>query len=163
MGGDMTTATHDIPGLITALANGPKLIIPIVRDTPPANLKRRPTPEKWSVHEHACHIATVHPLFFGRLDQMLRDKNPRVIPYEPGDEAPDMLLKMDLEASLERLVRERAEIVDRIRKLTPEQWERTGEHPEYDRYSVFIMFRHLELHDKLHAYRIEQLAYKPDW
>jgi hypothetical protein len=25
------------------------------------------------------------------------------------------------------------------------------------------MFRHLELHDKLHAYRIEQLAYKRDW
>ncbi len=159
----MPAPSHDTAALMAALEGGPKLIIPIVRDTPPANLKRRPAPEKWSVHEHACHIATVHGCssagWIGCSAISIRAS----IPYEPGDEAPDMLIKMDLEVALERLARERAEIVARIRKLTPAQWERTGEHPEYDRYSVFIMFRHLELHDKLHAYRIEQLAYKKDW
>jgi hypothetical protein len=28
---------------------------------------------------------------------------------------------------------------------------------------VFIMFRHLALHDFLHAYRIEELSLRPDW
>ena len=35
--------------------------------------------------------------------------------------------------------------------------------PEYHEYSVFIMFRHLALHDFLHAYRIEELLLRPDW
>lgn len=30
-------------------------------------------------------------------------------------------------------------------------------------YSVFIMFRHLALHDFLHAYRIEELLLRPVW
>ena len=159
----MTSPFRDTAGLIATLESGAKMIVGLVREVPPANLKRRPAPEKWSAHEHACHIATVHPLFLGRLDQMLRAEKPRVIPYEPGDEAPDMLLKMDLDAALERYARERTEIIQRIRPLTPAQWARTGEHAEFSHYSVFIMFRHLALHDMLHAYRIEDLAFKKDW
>ena len=34
---------------------------------------------------------------------------------------------------------------------------------EYHTYSVSIMFRHLALHDFLHAYRIEELLLRPDW
>jgi hypothetical protein len=30
-------------------------------------------------------------------------------------------------------------------------------------YSVFIMFRHLALHDFFHAYRIEELLLKREW
>ena len=30
-------------------------------------------------------------------------------------------------------------------------------------YSVFIMFRHLLMHEMLHAYRIEELMLKKDW
>jgi hypothetical protein len=28
---------------------------------------------------------------------------------------------------------------------------------------VFIMFRHVALHDFLHGYRIEELLLRPDW
>ena len=52
-------------------------------------------------------------------------------------------------------------IIDAL--LTPAQWTQTAEHGEYRAYSVFIMFRHLALHDFLHAYRIEELLLRPDW
>jgi hypothetical protein len=42
-------------------------------------------------------------------------------------------------------------------------WNRTAEHGEYSHYSVFIMFRHLALHDFFHAYRIEELLLKKEW
>ena len=51
----------------------------------------------------------------------------------------------------------------RVWKLDPTEWQRTAEHGEYSHYSVFIMFRHLALHDFLHAYRIEELLLKPTW
>ena len=39
--------------LIAALAGAPEIIIGLVREMPPQNLKRRPSPNKWSAHEHA--------------------------------------------------------------------------------------------------------------
>jgi len=40
--------------LIATLEGAPN-IISLVREVPPQNLKRRPSPNKWSAHEHACH------------------------------------------------------------------------------------------------------------
>ena len=39
----------------------------------------------------------------------------------------------------------------------------SSRHGEYSHYSVFIMFRHLALHDFFHAYRIEELLLKKTW
>jgi hypothetical protein len=70
---------------------------------------------------------------------------------------------MDLDESLERFVADRARLVARLEELSPADWARTAEHGEYRAYSVFIMFRHLALHDFLHAYRIEELLLRRDW
>jgi hypothetical protein len=150
--------------IITALANAPALIIPLVGEVPLARLKRRPSAGKWSAHEHACHLAVVHALFFSRLDVMLSEPHPRLASYQPDrDEAEDSLLKMELAAALEQFARDRERLVERLQKLTAEDWRRTAEHEEYDHYSVLIMFRHLAMHDMLHAYRIEELLLKKDW
>ena len=150
--------------VIMALENAPAIIVPLVREVSPANLKRRPQPRKWSAHEHACHLAEVHPLFFSRLDSMLEEERPRIVPYNP-DEAMEegALLKIDLDEALERFSRDRERLVDLLKDLTEDEWQRTADHEEYDHYSVLIMFRHLALHDMLHAYRIEELLLKRDW
>jgi DinB superfamily len=153
-----------ISAVIDALERAPQIILPLVHEVPSPILKRRPAPRKWSAHEHACHLAVVHQLFFNRLEQMLREPNPVITPYLPDQADPDdRLLQMDLNRSLDQYVSDRKRLVDRIRRLTPDDWTRTADHGEYSRYSVFIMFRHLALHDFLHAYRIEELLLKKDW
>ncbi len=159
----MTAPANDVPALISALEGVPKLITPMLRDMPPENLKRRPSPKKWSAHEHACHLGLVHGLFFDRLERMLHEDGAQVVPYDPESEPEDMLITMDLDATLAKFARERTEILAKIRALTPAQWGRTARHPEYRTYTVYIMFRHLLLHDMLHGYRIEELAYKTNW
>ncbi|HEX8494301.1 MAG TPA: DinB family protein [Pyrinomonadaceae bacterium] len=150
--------------IMAALANAPTIIIPLVREMPPALLKRRPRPGKWSAHEHACHLSFVHALFFKRLDLMLTEQHPRIASYQPEQaDADDMLLKMDLTMALEQFVRDRERLVLQLKGLTDADWQRTALHEEYDHYSVFIMFRHLAMHDMLHAYRIEELLLKKDW
>jgi len=149
---------------ISALERAPALIIPLVREVPPAVLKRRPKPKKWSAHEHACHLAAVHPLMSARLDLMLTEDKPRIKPYLPHESDEDgALLKVDLSEALERFSRDRQNLVRRLRALSAQDWERTAEHSEYTHYSVFIMFRHVAMHDMLHAYRIEELLLKNDW
>jgi hypothetical protein len=70
---------------------------------------------------------------------------------------------MDLDACLDRFVLDRERLVARLETLSQTEWTRTADHGEYRTYSVFIMFRHLALHDFLHAYRIEELLLRPDW
>ena len=150
--------------LIEALERAPRLVIPLVREVPPSLLKRRPAPKKWSAHEHACHLSRVDRLYLDRLDHILAHPNPVITPYDPSrDEADDTFLQMDLDRSLERYVEDRQTLVARLRTLSPEVWSRTAEHAEYSHYSVFIMFRHVALHDMFHAYRIEELLLKVEW
>jgi hypothetical protein len=153
-----------IPSIIEALARTPEIVVPLVREVPPALQKRRPSPGRWSVHEHACHLAQVHPLFFDRLETMLHETTPVITPYDPGrNDSPDLLLSLDLDESLDRFTRDRARLVEILRSLSPQQWLAQATHDEYSRYSVFIMFRHLVMHDMLHAYRIEELLLKREW
>ena len=150
--------------IIEALEQAPSIVIPLVRQADPAVLKRRPPSGKWSIHEHACHLAEVHPLFFRRLDLMLSENNPAIKSYEPGrDDPADALLRIDLNEALRRFKRDRSRLVQRLRRLMPEDWTRTGQHDEYNSYSVFTMFRHVALHDFFHAYRIEELLLRKDW
>jgi hypothetical protein len=153
-----------ITAVIDALERAPALVIPLIREVPPAIVKRRPAPRKWSAHEHACHLAHVHQLFFDRLEVMLASPAPVITPYQPGEQdADDLLSQMNLDESLQRFASDRVRLVERIRRLSPSEWTRAAEHGEYSRYSVFIMFRHLALHDFLHAYRIEELLLKKNW
>jgi uncharacterized damage-inducible protein DinB len=151
-------------GLIETLERAPSLVVPLVREVPKEILKRRPRPGKWSAHEHACHLAAVHPLFFQRLDLMLEEDHPTIRPYLPDQDDPDdALLHVDLDEALERFQRDRARLVSRLRELPASAWSRTAEHGEYSHYSIFIMIRHVAMHDMLHAYRIEEILLKKDW
>src|SRR3954468_17176683 len=128
-----TTAT-----VIDALERAPSLVLPLVREVPPAILKRRPAPRKWSAHEHACHLAHVHQLFFDRLEVMLASPAPVITPYQPGEQdADDLLSQMNLDESLQRFASDRVRLVERIRRLSPSEWTRAAEHGEYSHYSVF--------------------------
>lgn len=150
--------------LITALADAPDIIIPLIHEVPAQNLKRRPSPNKWSVHEHACHLADVDTLYRSRLELMVSDPAPYIHGVLPSpEEEAGSLLKLDLEDALARYAQERAGLIERLRKLPAEDWQRTAEHEELSHYSVFIMFRQLWLHEVFHAYRIEELLLKKDW
>jgi hypothetical protein len=155
---DTTTAVVD------ALERAPSIVVPLVREVPSVVLKRRPAAKKWSAHEHACHLAFVDRLFFDRLEQILSSPAPVITPYDPGRSDPDdLLLGMDLEHSLQQYIDDRRRLIERLRLLSPADWNRTAEHDEYSHYSTFIMFRHLALHDLFHAYRIEELLLNKEW
>jgi hypothetical protein len=150
--------------VVDALERAPRLVIPLVREVPRPLLKRRPPSGKWSAHEHACHLAEVHDLFFNRLELILASPRPIITPYDPGtSDPPDALLAKDLDQALAAYETDRQRLVARLRELRAADWARTAEHGEYSHYSVMIMFRHLALHDFFHAYRIEELLLAREW
>ena len=150
--------------LIASLEAAPGIIMGLVREVPAQNLKRRPAPNKWSAHEHACHISTGHAIFLARLELMLSDPHPQIKSMEPSpDEEAGSLLNVDLDEALGRYARERALVVKRLKELSAADWQRTAEHEAFSHYSVHIMFRHMLIHEMFHAYRIDELMLKKDW
>ena len=155
---------NNTQSLIATLECAPDIIIGLVREAPSQNLKRRPSPNKWSAHEHACHIATVDAAYLLRLKLMLSDPAPYISAMQPSpEEETGSLLQIDLDGALDQYVRERARLVKRLKELTAEEWRRTAEHEEYSHYSVLIMFRELLMHEMLHGYRIGELMLRKDW
>jgi uncharacterized damage-inducible protein DinB len=150
--------------LIDNLESAPQMITNLVREVPTENLKRRPSPGKWSAHEHACHISTGHDLFHARLELMLSEPDAHIASMQPSaDEEAGAMLDMDIDEALRVYAKDRARLVERLKELSPNDWQRTATHEAYSRYSVFIMFRDLYLHEMLHAYRIQELLLKKEW
>jgi len=155
---------NNVSVIVAALERAPDLVVPLVQEVPPSILKRRPRPGKWSAHEHACHLAVIHPVLSARLDMILTDPRPRIVSYFPSAQEEDgAFLNVELDEAMERFSSDRRRLVERLNALSAEEWQRTAEHSEYTHYSVFIMFRHLAMHDMFHAYRIEELLLKNDW
>ena len=98
----------DTQTLIATLEAAPGIVIGLIREVPPENLKRRPVPDKWSAHEHACHISIGQATFLARLELMLSDPFPQIksMQQTPEEEAGSML-SIDLDEALGQLMRER--------------------------------------------------------
>jgi uncharacterized damage-inducible protein DinB len=169
LGGYTTTsfledAVDEAQILIATLQSAPRIIIGLIREVPPQYLKRRPGLNRWSAHEHACHISTADAVYLSRLELILSDPAPYIKPMLPSaEEKAGSLLNTDLEEALDLYARERARLVERLKELSERDWQRTARHEEYSHYSVYIMFRDLLLHEMLHAYRIEELMLKKEW
>jgi hypothetical protein len=153
-----------IHSVIDQLARGPEIVRQLIYEVPSVLRKRRPAPGVWSAHEHAVHLPAIYPLILRRLKLMLHDTNPYIKGYEPSrDEPDDALLKLDLDTEMDRFDCERAALIERLRTLTPQQWAITAEHEEYEQYGVYVMFRHIALHDIHHAYKIEDRLLRKSW
>ncbi len=150
--------------LISALETAPGVIIPLIREVPVGILRRRPGVGKWSAYEHAVHLSQSDVAFRARLDLILSTHEPiiKTIENSAEDEAGAML-EVDLDESLDRYVRERRSLVERLKQHSPDEWQKTAVHEAFGHYSVFIKFRHVLNHEMLHAYRIEELLLKKDW
>ncbi len=144
--------------IIHSLNASADTVFEMIASCPRDILKDKPAGRGWSIHEHACHLAAVQPLMRERLETVLASHDPYIKGYQPNrDEAPNTLIKMDLDMALLLFREERERIVLILKNLSEEQWAKPVVHEEYERYSIAIMCRHLSMHDYLHGYRIESI------
>lgn len=143
--------------LIVNLKNSPLLLKDILQFVPNDLLKQRRIPEKWSIHEHVCHLALVEQMMRERLQMFIQEERPVLQPYCPGESDKTDLMEMNLHESIDTYERLREEFIQRLSSLGEGVWLKQAEHSEYKEYTPYIMARHLYLHDNIHLYRIEEL------
>jgi len=115
-------------------------------------------PGKWTIHEHAAHLADVQPMLINRFEIFKNNPEPEFKPYLPGVTLDDKhLAKMDLEKVVDDFETLRKELLALLNTFSESDWAKPGKHPEYSTYNAHILVRHVLMHDHFHMYRIEEL------
>lgn len=141
-----------------ALSSTPEILSDLLHQVPTELLKEKRIKNKWSIHEHACHICSGDKYVFHK--RLLKFKNEATPVFNPvsGDSFDENFLNdMDLNTSLNEFVTLRKKTIEFINHFDKESWNKKGVHPEYKEYTPYILLRHMLMHDHLHMYRIEEL------
>jgi uncharacterized damage-inducible protein DinB len=118
-------------------------------------LARQVVEGKWSLKELAGHLWRVQQVFEERLDKMLGAENPKLESWNPeNDPAFDRMLEKAPAQVVEGYLAARASFLDRLDKLTPAEWHRPAQHPDYPMYDVHFMIEYLTHHEAHHLYQM---------
>ncbi len=154
----MITKPSDIEILTECLKHTPVILTQLLAQIDPELYKDRRIINKWSIHEHACHIATGDKIgFIDRLSKFIDEDNPAFTPLSGESFPPDYYYNMDLNKALEEFKHYRKKIIEMVSALEDNFWHKSSRHTEYTVFTPYIMLRHRLLHDHLHLYRIEEL------
>jgi hypothetical protein len=112
-------------------------------------------PDGWSVVEVVCHLRDFEGFFRERVELMLREDNPELPAYDHEALAIERDYQhQELRLALAVLLEERREFIALLESLRPEQFERTGIHPENGLITVLDAAVQLTHHDINHIDQI---------
>jgi hypothetical protein len=116
--------------------------------------------EDWSVVEVVCHLRDAEEISLQRTAAMRDQDTPLIIGYNQEALARERDYRnTDLRAALSSFIVFREQHITMLSALTPEQWERTGQHSEFGRITIFAFAVHKASHDAIHCAQIaRQLA-----
>ncbi len=124
----------ELKKLIAEAEQDPKRLATAVTGVPEAVLKRKPAPEKGSIHEIVGHLADVEIIFGYRIRQVLADKDPKFAPVDQDAWAEHLGY---MEAAIPELIAQfgvnRYHSLRLLRRIQVEDLEKSGFHPEKNR------------------------------
>lgn len=147
---------NDIPDLLDALRRTPAILSAFVRTIPGDKLDLRRGETFWTLAEHISHLARVQPMLLKRFEQFMNEEHPVFVPYIPGG-VPEAPPPMSVPDALAQFAQYRDRQLRLLEGAGSATWKRTGTHPEYEAYSLYILTRHALMHDYWHMYRMEEL------
>jgi hypothetical protein len=120
-------------------------------------LAKRTIPEKWSLKELVCHVLKVQQVFSERLERMLAEENPSVTSYKAeNDPNFGKMAARPAEDTIAAFLAERERHLERLEDLSPAQWHRVAQHPDFPIYDVHFQTDYLAHHEAHHIYQMLQ-------
>jgi uncharacterized damage-inducible protein DinB len=150
---------EDIQDLLEGMRQTPRILREFVKTIPRNRLDIRRGEGFWTIAEHISHLAQVQPMLLERFERFIHEEHPEFKPYIPGadEEEPDIPSRMNMASALDQFMEYRDKQLALLEKADGRTWEKTATHPEYESYSLYILTRHVLMHDYWHMYRIEEL------
>ncbi len=149
---------QDINSIIGSLSHSTAILEQFAAAIPETALNRRRGEGFWTVAEHFDHLAAVQPMLGLRISRFLTENAPEFIPFIPSEEEAEIeKTVMDVPTALAAFAAGRNEQIELLKGAKDADWIKTGSHPEYERYTLHILARHILMHDHWHMYRMEAL------
>ena len=154
----MRLKVQDLSVLIQSLASSIDILKAFVQSIPTAKIHLQRGEGFWTIAQHVDHLAQVQPMLQERIERFLHEKQPKFIPYIPEDgETETLPLRPDVEKALLDFAQLRSSQIELLKQAQTSDWGKLAEHPEYEQYSLYILARHILMHDHWHMYRMEEL------
>ena len=136
----------------------PDLIDAVIEGLSDDELRRRPSPDDWSVLEVCCHLRDDAEIEGQRVRRLAEEENPTLAPYD--QEA--LAIERDYKGDDIRRVRTALRafwggLAYQLEGLTDEQWERAGVQPEIGRVTVRSRAQGALEHGRMHIEQMKAL------
>lgn len=116
----------------------------------PAGLTERPSDDRWSALEYACHVRDVLRLYDERLALMLAEDDPDFANWDQDATAvEDRYGEQDPVTVAAEIAAAAGPLADRFDSVTGEQWQRTGNRSDGATFTVATFARYF-VHDPVH-------------
>ena len=137
--------------IITQLEKAPDEFAALIRGKNEELLSKRPDGKNWAAKEIICHMRDTDELFMNRLQAIVAMDEPKFLPVEADRWAEErQYLRNDVQESLSAFRKRRADALNFLRGLKPEQWERAAIHSTRGRETlrnyVELMAKHAPNH-----------------
>jgi uncharacterized damage-inducible protein DinB len=115
---------------------------------------------EWSAAQVLAHMAATEQIWLERLNQMLREKEPRLRPGGSGKgaEIQEQLMTGTVDDNLNAFNTTRGEIVSLLMGLSLRDWERTGIHDTRGELSIADVVEDIVDHDADHVAQLVSLS-----
>ena len=143
--------------LLQGLSATPGVIAFMLLAVPNPPWDRRPDPERFTLREILAHLADWEREWLNRLTAIRDRDRPTVQAYDEGVWAVEHgYAHADPEEQLVSFRQRRGELIRFLEALAPEQWDRTGIHPEFGPMSVRDWAALILGHDGYHARQVAE-------
>jgi len=143
--------------LIQRYQDGPDILEAALAKVPKEALKFRPAPGKWTVHEVIVHCADSETNAHIRIRYVIGEADALIVGYDQDRWAQVFgYHDLPMEPALATVRAVRANTVPLLRRLTEEQWGRTGRHTEHPSYGAEKWLQIYAEHLEVHARQIER-------
>jgi len=151
---------QEIKTILNALKETPRLLKELITEIDPELYKKKIVKGKWSIHEHATHVAVGDIYGFQkRLEDFKQKEKPTFEPLSGDNFDKDFFIELDLNKSLNDFFEIRQTTIELAKAFNENDWNKLAIHPEYKTYTPYIMLRHLLMHDHSHLYKIEGMGF----
>jgi DinB family protein len=122
----------------------------------PEEIDGRPGADEWTVREIVQHLADAEIVSAARLRAMLHEDNPNLVAFDEAGYARRFDYgERSLAVALALLTAARQSNVELMERMSPDEWDRAGNHPEYGRYTISRLLETHAPHALAHIQQIE--------
>ncbi|TQR19096.1 DinB family protein [Psychrobacillus vulpis] len=144
--------------LIKEYGRGYRMLREAIEGLSEEELRYKPSPDKWSIHQILIHVADSEILSTQRLKKVLSEDEPLLMSFDQDAWANGLGYdRLDREHHLLLFQLLRASMLPMLEQLTNEQGERVGVYPDAERFTFKELLEYRVDHVRGHLAQIERV------